>query len=71
MLAARNKAGLTQGNVAHIMGAKAPVITRLETAGDKHPHPPTLDTLHKYAHVVGYRLVARLKHYHAMIYTSQ
>ena len=53
LLLARQRAGLTQAEVAEKMGTKAPAITRLETALSDQKHSPTLATLKKYAQAVG------------------
>lgn len=61
MLKARQKAGLTQAEVAKRMGTKAPAIARLETCEAKHS--PSLNTLRKYARAVNCKLEVRLKPY--------
>ena len=61
MLAARNKAGLTQAQVAEKMKTKVPAIARLEASGGKHKHSPRLDTLKRYADAIGYRLVIKFE----------
>lgn len=57
LLAARNRAGLTQDAVAQLMGTTKSAISRLETAGK---HAPSLTTLRRYAEAVGCRLEVRL-----------
>lgn len=57
MLAARNKAGLTQEAVATRMGTTKSAISRLESAGK---HAPSLATLKKYAEAVGCNLEIKL-----------
>ena len=52
MLKARQKAGLSQADVAERMGTKAPAITRLESSLGNGKHSPSLATLQKYANAV-------------------
>ncbi len=56
MLKARQKAGLSQAEVAERMGTKAPAITRLESSLGNRKHSPSLATLQKYANAVGCEL---------------
>jgi len=56
MLNARQKAGLTQADVADRMGTKPPAITRLESSLGSGKHSPSLATLQKYAEAVGCEL---------------
>ncbi len=56
MLKARQKAGLSQAQVAERMGTKAPAITRLESSLGNGKHSPSLATLQKYANAVGCEL---------------
>jgi ribosome-binding protein aMBF1 (putative translation factor) len=60
LLLARQRAGLTQSDVAKKMGTKAPAVTRLETALSESRHSPTLATLKKYAKAVGCKLEVHL-----------
>lgn len=60
MLAARQKAGLNQAEVAERMGTKAPAITRLESSLDNGKHSPSIATLRKYAKAVGCKLEINL-----------
>ncbi|NIE64024.1 helix-turn-helix transcriptional regulator [Burkholderia sp. Ax-1719] len=53
MLAARREAGLSQADVAHRMGTKAPAVTRLERALASGEHSPSIDTLRRYAAACG------------------
>lgn len=57
MLAARARAGLTQEDVAEIMGTTKSAISRLEAVGK---HAPSLTTLKKYAQAVGCHLEIKL-----------
>ena len=56
ILTARNKAGLSQADVAERMGTQAPAITRLESALSSGKHSPSIDTLKRYAQAVGCEL---------------
>lgn len=56
MLDARNKAGLSQAEVAARMGTQAPAITRLESSLSSGKHSPSIDTLKRYAEAVGCEL---------------
>lgn len=56
LLSARNKAGLSQADVAERMGTHAPAITRLESALSTGKHSPSINTLKRYAHAVGCEL---------------
>lgn len=56
MLKARNRAGLSQAQVAERMGTKAPSITRLESSLSSGAHSPSLATLQRYAKAVGREL---------------
>lgn len=56
LLSARNKAGLSQADVAARMGTHAPAITRLESALGSGKHSPSVDTLKRYAQAVGCEL---------------
>ena len=60
MLSARQKAGLTQADIAERMGTKPPAITRLESSLTSGKHSPSLATLKKYAKALGYHLEIRL-----------
>jgi DNA-binding XRE family transcriptional regulator len=60
LLKARLRAGKTQEQVAKTMGTSTSVVGRLETAGGKHMHSPTLTTLQNYAHAVNCTLKIRL-----------
>jgi len=57
MLAARARVGLTQEDVAEIMGTTKSAISRLEAVGK---HAPSLTTLKKYAQAVGCHLEIKL-----------
>ena len=59
MLLSRQKAGLSQAQVAKRMGTKPPAITRLESSLTSGKHSPSLSTIKKYAEAVGYHLEIR------------
>src|SRR5271168_961906 len=61
LLRARQRAGLTQAEVAARMGTKTPAVARLEAGGGSKRHSPSVATLRKYAHAVGCRLEIRLR----------
>lgn len=61
LLNARLAAKLTQAEVAERMQTKVPAISRLESAGGRQSHSPSLTTLRKYAEAVGCRLVVKLE----------
>lgn len=60
MLAARQRAGLNQAEVAERMGTKAPAVTRMESFLDNGKHSPSIATLRKYAKAVGCKLEINL-----------
>jgi len=60
MLAAREKAGMTQADVAKRMGTKTPAIARLERSLITGDHSPSVFTLRKYAEAVNCRLEIKL-----------
>ncbi len=60
ILAARKAAGLSQAQVAELMGTKAPAIARLESALATGKHSPSLSTLRKYAAALGKRVEVHL-----------
>jgi len=60
LLKARMNAGLTQAEVANLMGTKTPAIARLEAGGGNNQHSPSISTLRKYATAVGCHLEIKL-----------
>ena len=60
LVQARQTAGKTQAEVAKEMGTTTSVIGRLESAGGKQQHSPTLSTLRRYAKALGYQLSIKL-----------
>jgi transcriptional regulator with XRE-family HTH domain len=61
LLRARQRAGLTQAQVAQRMGTRTPAVARLEAGGGKNRHSPSVATLRKYAKAVGCRLEIKLR----------
>jgi transcriptional regulator with XRE-family HTH domain len=61
LLRARQRAGLTQAQVAERMGTQTPAVARLERGGGSRRHSPSIATLRKYARAVGCRLEVRLR----------
>ena len=57
MLTARSRLGLTQEEVAGLMGTTKSAVSRLEATGK---HTPSLTTLKKYAQAVGCSLEIKL-----------
>ena len=57
LIAARMRAGLTQGQIAERMGTTQSVIARLE--GGRRT--PSMNTVQRYAHAAGCRAVFRLE----------
>ncbi len=60
LLSARQKAGLTQAEIAERMGTKAPAVTRLESSLSSGKHSPSLETLKKYAKALNCHLEIKL-----------
>jgi predicted transcriptional regulator len=60
LLKARMHAGLTQAEVADLMGTKTPAVARLEAGGGNKQHSPSISTLRKYATAVGCHVEIRL-----------
>ena len=60
LLKARQEAGLTQAQVAELMGTQAPAVARLERALATGKHSPSVATLRKYVKACGKRLVLRV-----------
>ncbi|MBL0353847.1 MAG: helix-turn-helix transcriptional regulator [Dechloromonas sp.] len=61
LLKARKEAGLTQAEVASIMGVSQPVLARIESSLGNRKHAPSLSTLRKYASACGKRLVIQMQ----------
>jgi predicted transcriptional regulator len=60
LIAARSRAGLTQGQVAARMGTTQSVIARLESGR----RAPSLRTVQRYAHALGCRAMVRIEAMH-------
>lgn len=60
MIHARHEAGKTQAEVAKLMGVRTSAVGRLESALFYKNHSPSLMTLKKYAHALGYKLELNL-----------
>ena len=60
LLNARQKAGVSQAEIAKLMGTKAPAITRLESSLSNGKHSPSIATLKKYANALGCHLEIKL-----------
>ena len=60
LLQARQRAGLTQAEIAERMGTKAPAVTRLESSLSSGRHSPSLATLKKYANALDCQLEIKL-----------
>jgi transcriptional regulator with XRE-family HTH domain len=60
LLKARMEAGLTQAEVARLMGTKTPAVARIEAGEGNKKHSPSISTPRKYANAVGCRLEIRL-----------
>jgi ribosome-binding protein aMBF1 (putative translation factor) len=56
LIRAREKAGITQAEVARRMGTTQSVVARIESA----QNPPNLRTLERYAEAVGRRIEVKL-----------
>lgn len=60
LLKARQAAGLTQAQVAALMGTQAPAVARMERALATGKHSPSIATVRKYVKACGKRLVLRV-----------
>lgn len=60
LLQARQKAGMSQADIAEKMGTKAPAVTRLESSLTSGKHSPSISTLKKYAQALGCHLEIKL-----------
>ena len=60
LLKVRQKAGISQVEVAKRMGTKAPAITRIESSLSSGKHSPSIATLKKYASALGCHLKIKL-----------
>ena len=60
MLVAREKAGMTQADVAERMGTKTPAVARLERSLITGIHSTSISSLRKYAEAVNCRIDIKL-----------
>ena len=60
LLKARHDAGLSQAQVAELMGTQAPAVARLERALATGKHSPSIATLRKYAKACGKKLILKV-----------
>jgi len=60
LLKARQKAGLTQEELANKMGTTKSAVSRLESSLRNDKHSPSFATLKKYANACGKKIVVRL-----------
>jgi len=60
LLKARLDAGLTQADVAALMGTQPPAVARLERALATGKHSPSIATLRKYVKACGRQLVMQV-----------
>ena len=60
ILAARKESGLTQSQIAKLMGTQAPAVARLESSLATAKHSPSLSTLRKYAAALGKKIELHL-----------
>ena len=60
LLKARHEAGLTQADVAALMGTQPPAVARLERALATGKHSPSIATLRKYVKACGRQLVMQV-----------
>ncbi|WP_371134171.1 helix-turn-helix domain-containing protein [Polaromonas sp.] len=60
LLKARQDAGLTQADVAELMGTQAPAVARLERSLATGKHSPSIATLRKYVKACGKNLLWRV-----------
>ena len=60
ILAARKESGLTQSQIAKLMGTQAPAVARLESSLATGKHSPSLSTLRKYAAALGKKIELHL-----------
>ncbi|HCE45935.1 MAG TPA: transcriptional regulator [Lentisphaeria bacterium] len=60
LLRAREKAHMTQNQVAERMGTLRPAVARIESIGFRKVPSPSFNTLKRYAHAVGCKLEVKL-----------
>jgi transcriptional regulator with XRE-family HTH domain len=57
---ARQKAGVSQAEIAERMGTKAPAITRLESSLSSGKHSPSIATIKRYADALNCHLEIKI-----------
>lgn len=65
LLRARQRAGMTQAQVAESMGIAQATVARLESSAGSRKHAPSIATLRRYADAVGCELHLTLTPKHA------
>jgi predicted transcriptional regulator len=60
LLKARHEAGLSQAQIAELMGTQAPAVARLERSLATGKHSPSVATLRKYVQACGKRLILQV-----------
>jgi transcriptional regulator with XRE-family HTH domain len=60
LLKARQRAGLTQAEVAIRMKTRPPAVARIEAGGGRKKHSPSITTLRRYAEAVNCKLKIEL-----------
>jgi transcriptional regulator with XRE-family HTH domain len=60
LLDARQKAGVSQAEIAERMGTKAPAITRLESSLSSGKHSPSIATIKRYADALNCHLEIKI-----------
>lgn len=60
LLKARHEAGLSQAQIAELMGTHAPAVARLERSLATGKHSPSVATLRKYVQACGKRLILQV-----------
>ena len=60
LLDARQQSGLTQEQIAVVMGTSKSAVSRLERSLRDHGHSPTFETIRRYAKACGKRLELQL-----------
>lgn len=60
LLRARQRAGMTQADVAERMGVAQATVARLESSAGSRKHAPSISTLRRYADAVGCVLLITL-----------
>jgi transcriptional regulator with XRE-family HTH domain len=64
LIPARRRAGLMQGQIAELMGTSRSLVARLESGRQA----PSLRTVQRYAHALGFRAMVRLNWWLRSVY---